>query len=70
MSHALTIRLTPALDRWLSRLSAQTGLPKGKLVRDQLERMRAATTKRSFLWLAGSIEASPTLSGRRGFARK
>ena len=68
MGHTLTIRLTKELAEWLEYTARETGLPQGKLVRDQLERARQAQAQ-PFLRLAGAVSGPASLSGRKGFAR-
>jgi hypothetical protein len=67
MSNTLTIRLPEDLIHWLEEESRVTGLPKGRIVREQLERMRTRKARQPFLDLAGSVEAPPELSQKRGF---
>jgi hypothetical protein len=69
MSHTITVRLTRALAVWLEELSAKTGVPQGKIVRDQLERARANGTRQSFMRLAGAVRGPKDLSSRKGFSR-
>ena len=42
MGHTITVRLTKDLAAWLAHASAKTGVPQGKIVRDQLEKAQAA----------------------------
>jgi hypothetical protein len=67
MGHTITIRLTEGLAEWLSRTSRKTHLPRGRIVRDHLERACSAE-KRSFLRLAGAVDGDRDLSSRKGFA--
>lgn len=67
MSNTITIRLPEELIRWLEEESRATGLPKGRIVREQLERMRTSKARQPFLDLAGSVEGPSDLSGKRGF---
>jgi len=67
MSNTLTIRLPEELEHWLTEESRVSGLPKGRIVREQLERLRTQQARQPFLDLAGSVEGSPELSGKRGF---
>ena len=69
MGHTITIRLNKGLADWLEEMSAKTGLPRGKIIRDELERARAVDSVPSFLRLAGSIRGPRDLSRRRGFSR-
>jgi hypothetical protein len=45
-----------------------TGIPKGRIVREQLENLRTKKARQPFLDLAGSVEGAPDLSSRNGFA--
>ncbi|MBI4604782.1 MAG: ribbon-helix-helix protein, CopG family [Planctomycetes bacterium] len=69
MSHTITIRLTRELAEWLEAMSARTGLSQGKIIRDQIEKARAASSERPFLRLAGTIRGPKDLSTRKGFSR-
>jgi hypothetical protein len=69
MSTSITIRLPEELDQWLAEESRKTGLPKGRIVREQLELSRTRQARQPFLDLAGSIEGKPGLSQKRGFER-
>jgi predicted transcriptional regulator len=70
MSHTITIRLDPDLAAWLARESEKTGVSQGKIVRDQLERAKAASASQSFMRLAGIARGPRDLSARKGFSRK
>ena len=67
MSNTITIRLPVELERWLAEESRVTGIPKGRIVREQLERLRLQKARQPFLDLAGSVEGTPHLSHKRGF---
>ncbi len=67
MSNTLTIRLPEELNQWLEEESRATGLPKGQIVREQLEFSRTRKARQPFLDLAGSVEGVPGLSRKRGF---
>ena len=69
MSHTITVRLTPELATWLEDLAAKTGVPQGKIVRDQLERAKANGARQSFMRLAGVVRGAKDLSTRKGFSR-
>ena len=70
MSHTITIRLNKELAEWLAETSARTGVPQGKVVRDQLEKAKASVGGRPYMRLAGSIRGLPRdLSRRKGFSR-
>lgn len=69
MGHTLTIRLAKELAAWLEHESARTGVPQGKIVRDELERAKAGAAVRPFMRLAGAVRGPRDLSTRKGFAR-
>ena len=70
MSKTLTIRLTQEQEVWLERTARATGQPRGKIVREQLEKARKAPQSRSFMRLAGVIGGARDLSQRKGFSRR
>ena len=67
MSSTITVRLPEDLDQWLEQESRTTGLPKGRIVREQLELSRTRKARQAFLDLAGSVDEDPGLSRKRGF---
>ena len=69
MSHTITVRVPKELAAWLEQVAAKTGVPQGKIVRDQLERAKAGSPRQSFMRLAGSVRGPRDLSSRKGFAR-
>lgn len=70
MSHTITVRLDSDLAAWLERESQKSGVSQGKIVRDQLEKAKAAASAQSFLRLAGIVRSRPRdLSTRKGFSR-
>jgi predicted DNA-binding protein len=70
MTHTLTIRLTDELERWLEKVSRETGIPKSEFVRAQLERVRTEKRQARFMRLAGAISGPASLSARKGYSRK
>jgi len=69
MSHTITIRLPDDPVRWLEDVARATGIPKGRLIRDQLEKARQRDTReKGFMRLAGVIGGDQDLSMRKGFA--
>ena len=64
----MTIRLTAELAEWLQETAQRTGVPQGRIVREQLERAMAGS-ERPFMRLAGAVKGSPDLSERKGFSR-
>jgi len=69
MSQTITVRLTKELATWLQYVAAKTGVPQGKIIRDQLEGARATSSGQSFMRLAGSVRGPKGLSSRKGFSR-
>jgi predicted DNA-binding protein len=69
MSKTVTIRLSDDLASWLDEASKQSGIPKGRIVRDQLEKARKSTEAPQFMRLAGTVQGARDLSSRKGFAR-
>jgi hypothetical protein len=67
MSNTFTVRLTPELAEWLKENSLRTGLPAGRIIRNQLERARTETGTQRFLRHAGKISGPRNLSSRKGF---
>jgi len=71
MSHTLTIRLTEELLAWLKETSRRTGIPVGRIIREQLETAKANGGKQRFLRHLGAIAGGdPNVSSRKGFSRK
>lgn len=71
MSHTLTIRLTDDLLDWLKESSRRTGVPVGRLIRQQLEAAKVNGGQQRFMRHAGAIGGLPAdLSMRKGFSRK
>jgi predicted transcriptional regulator len=69
MSKTITIRLSEELATWLEQASEQSGVPKGRIVREQLEKARESGKQPSFMRLAGSVRGVRDLSARKGFSR-
>jgi hypothetical protein len=68
MSHTISVRLPEDLSYWLEEESLSTGLPKGRIIREQPDRLRTRSDRQPFLDLAGSVEGPKDLSVRKGFA--
>jgi len=68
MSHSITVRLTRELADWLEATARRTGVPQGRIVREQLERARAASHGQGFMRLAGAMRGPRDLSARKGFS--
>jgi hypothetical protein len=69
MSNTITVRLPQDLAEWLETEARKTGVPKGRIVREELEKARKSA-KRPFLRWAGAISGPSGLSTRKGFSRK
>ena len=69
MSNTLTIRLPEDLARWLEETSRRSGIPRGRIVKMEVERAQKESS-RAFMRLAGAIDGPPDLSSRKGFSRK
>jgi hypothetical protein len=69
MGKTMTIRLPKELAAWLEQAAKQSGVPKGRIVREQLERARDGGKEPSFMRLAGSVRGARDLSTRKGFSR-
>ena len=70
MSHTITIRLSEELAAWLAESAERTGLPSGRIIRQQLERARAESGSQRFLKHAGKLAGPEDLSSRKGFAHR
>ena len=69
MSHTLRIRITDELLDWLKETSRRTGIPVGRLIREQLEAAKAVGERHRFLRHAGVITGGPPdVSCRKGFS--
>jgi len=69
MGSTITVRLPEDLAVWLEETARRDGVPKGRLIRDELERARQSE-KRAFMSLAGIGSGPPGLSTRKGFSRR
>jgi hypothetical protein len=69
MSNTITVRIPSDLAKWLDETARKTGVPKGRIVRDELEKARKSESQ-PFLRLAGAVAGPPALSTRKGFSRK
>jgi hypothetical protein len=62
--------MSDELVDWLKRVSKRTGIPVGRLIREEMDRLRRGLKSKAFLELAGEIEGPADLSVRKGFSRK
>ena len=65
----LTVRVPEELADWLAETSRKTGIPVGKLVREQLEKARKQEGEPGFMRYAGILRGPRDLSERKGFSR-
>jgi len=70
MGNTITVRLSEELAKWLSEIARQTGVPVGRLVREQLQRARSEQDQRPYMRLAGKIKGPRDLSTRKGFSQR
>ena len=70
MSNTITIRLPEELAAWLKSTARKTGVPVGRLVRDQLELAKRETGDKPFLRYAGVMSGPADLSSRKGYSKK
>jgi hypothetical protein len=69
MSNTITVRLSQDLAQWLDQTAQKTGVPKGRIVRQELERARYRRESGFMRW-AGAIDGPADLSQRKGFSRR
>ena len=67
MSHTITVRLGKDLAAWLEETATRTGVAQGQIVREHLQKAKAARRDRPFMRLAGAVRGPRTLSRRKGF---
>jgi len=70
MSNTLTVRLPRELAAWLEQAARRSGLPRGRIIREQLEKARAAEPRQRYMRLAGCTRGPAGLSTRKGFSRR
>jgi Ribbon-helix-helix domain len=70
MSNTFTIRLPEDLLEWLKGTSRRTGVPMGRLIREQLETAKSQDGKQRFMRHAGTFSGPPDLSSRKGYSRR
>jgi predicted transcriptional regulator len=69
MSNTISVRLPEDLAQWLKQTARKTGVPKGRIVREELERAKNSA-KPQFLRWAGAVDGPAGLSQRKGFSRQ
>jgi len=68
MGHTITIRLGKEISAWLEQTARRAGVSQGQIVREQLEKAKAAGGSRPFMRLAGTVRGPRALSRRKGFS--
>jgi len=68
MSNTITVRLPGDLAEWLSTAARKRGVPKGRIIREQLEKARSQE-ERPFMRFIGAGAGPADLSQRKGFSR-
>jgi len=69
MGNTLTVRLPESLAKWLDQTARKSGVSRGRIIRNELERARRSQ-RQAFLDLAGVIDGPKDLSMRKGFSRE
>ena len=69
MGNTITIRLPEELATWLKSTARKTGIPVGRLVREELERAKREKGDKPFLRYAGIMSGPPDLSSRKGYSK-
>jgi predicted transcriptional regulator len=69
MGNTLTVRLPDDLAEWLEETAKKSGVSRGMVIRNQLEKARQSGD-RPFMHLAGAVGGAANLSSRKGFSRK
>lgn len=67
MRNTITVRLPDDLAQWLQATAEKSGIPQGRIIREQLEKVRKEG-KQPFLRLAGAVSGPSDLSRRKGFS--
>jgi predicted transcriptional regulator len=70
MSNTVTVRLPAELVAWLDQTAMRSGVPRGRIIREQLEKARENSAEPTFMRLAGTVKGARDLSERKGFSRK
>ncbi len=71
MGNTLTIRLPQEMIDWLKETSRRTGIPVGRLIREELESAKSRRGKQRFMRHAGAIKGGPPdVSSRKGFSQE
>jgi len=69
MGSTITVRLPDDLADWLDQAASKSGVPKSRIIREELEKARKSA-ERPFMRWAGAGAGPPDLSTRKGYSRK
>jgi predicted transcriptional regulator len=69
MGNTISVRLPDDLARWLDQTARKTGVAKGRIIREELERAKNSEVS-AFLRWAGAVAGPANLSQRKGFSRR
>jgi len=69
MRNTLTVRLPEDLSEWLEQTAKASGMSRGAIIRNELEKIRRSSGK-PFLRLAGTVDGPADLSMRKGYSLK
>jgi predicted transcriptional regulator len=69
MGNTISVRLPADLAAWLDENARKTGMARGRIIREELEKARRSEA-RPFLRLAGAGTGPADLSSCKGFSRK
>jgi hypothetical protein len=69
MRRTITIRVDDDLAEWLAETARRAGVSQGRVVRDQLEKIRKARPAKPYMKWAGAISGPKDLSARKGFSK-
>ena len=58
MRQKITVRLTKELATWIEETPKRSGIPRGVIIRAQLERARNSGADQSFMRLAGTVRGA------------
>lgn len=63
MRSTISVRLPDDLAEWLRATARKTGVPQGRIIREELEKAKSSN-KRSFMRLAGAVDGPSGLLAR------
>ena len=69
VGNTISVRLPDDLAQWLEQTARKTGVAKGRIIREELERAKNSGEP-AFLRWAGAVSGPADLSQRKGFSRR